>query len=110
MRRRGSSRDSAARRRGRSTEVGMKVHRRGFFFMVKLVAAAATPALGQTVAPAIGANSGTQSAASIPDFSGIWAHLTWPDFEPPLAGPRPGTQPWRRDGRAKIFTVVGDLP
>jgi hypothetical protein len=26
---------------------------------------------------------------SIPDFSGIWAHLTFPDVEPPLNGPGP---------------------
>ena len=31
----------------------------------------------------------SQGKASIPDFSGIWAHLTWPDVEPPLSGAGP---------------------
>ena len=26
---------------------------------------------------------------AVPDFSGIWAHLSFPDVEPPLAGPGP---------------------
>jgi len=30
-----------------------------------------------------------QDTASIPDFSGIWAHLTFPDVEPPLSGAGP---------------------
>ena len=30
-----------------------------------------------------------QGTASIPDFSGIWAHLTFPDVEPPLSGAGP---------------------
>ena len=30
-----------------------------------------------------------QATASIPDFSGIWAHLTFPDVEPPLSGAGP---------------------
>jgi len=57
----------------------MNVQRRDFVLLMTLAAAAATaaavtPALGQDVAPAIGpANSGTQSAAFIPDFSGIAA-------------------------------------
>jgi hypothetical protein len=51
-----------------------------FSFLVPLVfAAAATPALGQAVARTVGpASSGTQGAASIPDFSGIWGHLAGP--------------------------------
>ena len=31
----------------------------------------------------------SQGTAAIPDFSGIWAHLTWPDLEPPLTGAGP---------------------
>ena len=31
----------------------------------------------------------SQGTASIPDFSGIWAHLTFPDVEPPLSGAEP---------------------
>jgi len=42
--------------------------------------------VGQTALPAVVASTGTQSAASIPDFSGIWAHVAFPDVEPPLSG------------------------
>ena len=73
-------------------------------------AAATTPARGQGLAPAFGpaSSSGVPSAASIPDFSGIWAHLTWPDFEPPPAGPGPVTNRSRRDGAGDVFELVGD--
>jgi hypothetical protein len=65
--------------------------RRGLLLLVTLVAAAAMPARGQTVVPAVGtANSGTQSAAPIPDFSGIWGRLSFPGFEPPFRGDGPG--------------------
>jgi hypothetical protein len=30
-----------------------------------------------------------RSTVPIPDFSGIWSHLTFPDVEPPLKGPGP---------------------
>jgi hypothetical protein len=60
---------------------------RNFLLVATLAAAAATPAVGQTVAPAVASGDSNKGAASIPDFSGIWAHLSWPDFEPPLAGP-----------------------
>jgi hypothetical protein len=68
------------------------MHRqRLFLFLVPLVlAAAATPALEQAVAPTVGpASSGTQGAASIPDFSGIWVRPFGFDFEQPLSGPGP---------------------
>jgi hypothetical protein len=32
---------------------------------------------------------GATAAESIPDFSGLWGHLTLPPFEPPLRGPGP---------------------
>ena len=68
----------------------MNMQRRYFLLLVTLTAAAATPALAQTVAPAIGpVSSDKQSAASVPDFSGFWSHLSLPGFEPPLAGPGP---------------------
>ena len=55
-----------------------------------LLTAAAVPAWGQTVGPAAGAaTSGAQGVAPIPDFSGIWGHLTFPDVEPPLSGAGP---------------------
>jgi hypothetical protein len=71
------------------------------------VVAAAVPAWGQTAAPAVGPAGVTQSA-SIPDFSGIWAHLTWPDFEPPPAGPGPVTNRSRMDGASNVYELVGD--
>jgi hypothetical protein len=88
----------------------MRVQRRDFLLLVTLAAAATTPALGQTVAPAVGqANSGTQVAASIPDFSGIWARISFPGFEPPLAGPGPVTNRLRApNGAASPYGLVGD--
>ena len=32
---------------------------------------------------------GAENGRSIPDFSGVWAHLTFPDVEPPLKGAGP---------------------
>jgi hypothetical protein len=64
------------------------------------------------------------SAASIPDFSGIWGHLSLPGFEPPLSGPGPVVNKSRTsqvvggDGRpvpatngalvSSIYQFVGD--
>jgi hypothetical protein len=87
---------------------------RDFLFVVTLAAAAMTPAAGQDVTPAIGsANSGTQPAASIPDFSGTWSLPSLNALEPPLSGPGPvrnrsrvrtGPQAGVGDGRQ----LVGD--
>jgi len=56
-------------------EENMTLQRRGLLLVVTLAAAAATPAFGQAVVPTVGsADSGGESAASIPDFSGIWVH------------------------------------
>src|SRR6266566_1694560 len=41
-----------------------------------------------TVPMLAGSAIGAESAA-VPDFSGIWAHLTFPDVEPPLKGAGP---------------------
>src|SRR6266568_972814 len=77
----------------------MNTHRRDILLLVTLVAAAATPALGQALAPAVGAaSSGTHGAASIPDFSGIWRHPSLPGFEPPASGPGPVVNKVRRRG------------
>jgi hypothetical protein len=51
-----------------------------------IIAASAAAALFSS--PAF-AQQPSQGTASIPDFSGIWAHLTFPDVEPPLSGPGP---------------------
>jgi hypothetical protein len=64
------------------------MHRqREFILLVTLAAAAATPALGQDVAPSV--MPAGNGAASIPDFSGMWAHPYVPGFEPPPSGPGP---------------------
>ena len=66
----------------------MTLQRRDFLLVVILAAAAATPAFGQAVAPTVApANSGKESAASIPDFSGMWVHGSIPGFEPLPSGP-----------------------
>jgi hypothetical protein len=74
------------------------------------VAAAATPGVGQTVAPAAGpASSGKQGAASIPDFSGIWAHPYLTGFEPPISGPGPVRNKSRLpNGVANFRRLIGD--
>jgi hypothetical protein len=88
----------------------MNMHQRDCLLsMILLVAAVSTSALGQTLAPPVGsANSGARSAASTPDFSGIWAHLTWPDFEPPLEGPGPVTNRSRLNGVSNSYELIGD--
>ena len=49
--------------------------RREFLSLMAFWTALAIPALGQVVAPAVVPAGGAgQSAAPIPDFSGIWAH------------------------------------
>jgi hypothetical protein len=83
----------------------MSVQRRNFLLLAALAAAAATPAFGQAVTPAAETAGGaTPSTASIPDFSGIWAHPSFPGFEPPASGPGPVVNKARRpqvnfDGR-----------
>jgi hypothetical protein len=48
------------------------------------------------------------SAASIPDLSGIWTHLTWPAFEPPPAGAGPVMNKMHREGVGDVYQLVGD--
>src|SRR5215467_15482827 len=87
----------------------MNVPRRDFLLMLTLVAtAAATLAAGEDVAPVAARSTLVQGATSFLDFSGIWAHLTWPDFEPPLAGPGPVTNRSRRAGVSDAYELVGD--
>jgi hypothetical protein len=69
---------------GNEREVGMNV-RRELLSLAMLTAAA--PALAQTPAPAAVARA-APGAASIPDFSGAWAH-PGVGFGPPLSGPGP---------------------
>src|SRR5262252_9572667 len=77
----------------------MSVERRDFLLLMALATGAAMPAWAQTVMPAAGpANNG----ASIPDFSGIWSHPSFPGFEPPASGPGPVVNKSRRPQGAGI--------
>ncbi len=70
---------------------------------------AVMPARAQTATPASRpADRGALGTAAIPDFSGIWAHLTWPDVEPPPAGPGPVRNLSRRNGVSNNYQLVGD--
>src|SRR6516165_9175802 len=62
-------------------EGSMNLQRRDFLLLVTLAASITMPAWGQTLAPEVGPASANQSAASIPDLSGIWGH-NWFAFEP----------------------------
>src|SRR5712691_11363635 len=87
----------------------MSARRRDFLLWVTLAAAAATAAFGQAAGPAVGPDSGTQSTAAIPDFSGMWAHPFLTGFEPPRSGPGPVRNKSRRpDGVANFSKLVGD--
>jgi hypothetical protein len=89
---------------------GTMMNTRSTLVTAALITAAAMPVWGQTVRTAVGpANSGAQGAASIPDFSGIWARISFPGFEPPLAGPGPVTNRLRApNGAASPYGLVGD--
>jgi len=79
--------------------------RRDFVLLVTLTAAATMPVLGQTVVATVG----PASAASIPDFSGLWAHPSYPGFEPPASGPGPVTNRSRtNNGVSNGRQFVGD--
>src|SRR5229473_6419158 len=79
-------------------------------FISILVAAAAPLAFGQEAAPRPHADGRPQNIASIPDFSGIWAHPYFPGFEPPASGPGPIVNKSRRarDGVGNANQFVGD--
>ena len=85
----------------------MSTRRWELLLLVTLAAAEAAPAAGQTVASVPGA-AGTQGAASIPDFSGIWWHPSLPGFEPPASGPGPVTNRSRSNGVSNYDQLVGD--
>src|SRR4030081_2922839 len=83
--------------------------RRNLLLLVTL-AATAGPALGQQATPVAGQASGAHSAASVPDFSGIWRHGSLPWLVPPASGPGPVTNKSRRqdDGTSDYAQLVGD--
>ena len=82
---------------------------RDFLVMVALAAAAATPIMGQNVAPgaASASTGGVQGATSIPDLSGIWGR-DWFTFEPPSSGPGPIISKLRNPDGTLIHSAVGD--
>jgi hypothetical protein len=77
----------------------MRMQRRDLLLLATLAAATAT--LTPAVWPA---NSGTPSAAAIPDLSGLWAHPFYPGFELPLSGPGPVMN---RSRRTQLFDADG---
>jgi len=84
------------------------MRQRSFLLAVSLAAAASTAAPGQTP-PAVPAGAAAQSAAAIPDFSGVWRHPYLPGFEPPVSGPGPVTNRSRgRNGTSNWNQLVGD--
>jgi hypothetical protein len=93
--------------------IGMTTQQRNFLVLSILATWAAgggaIPALGQTATPAQAPISAGAGAGSIPDFSGIWVHPTWPSVEPPLAGPGPVRNRSRlRTGESNGNQLVGD--
>jgi hypothetical protein len=86
----------------------MNAPQRPLVLMAALAAMVATSASGQTAAPAP-SDGGKQRAASVPDFSGLWVHPSWPSFEPPLSGPGPVQNRSRlRTGESNGNQLVGD--
>src|ERR1700692_3928706 len=80
----------------------MMAKRRNYLLLMILAAAAGMP----TVGPAAGAGAG---GASIPDFSGVWAHPSLPGFEPLASGPTSLKNRVRRpDGVSNVLVLVGD--
>jgi len=78
----------------------MDLQRRNLPFALALAAAVMTPAFGQS--------GGSESAKSIPDFSGTWLH-TLPGFEPLPSGPTALVNRSRRaNGTGDILSLNGD--
>src|SRR5215470_9425575 len=81
------------------------------FLLLATLAAAVIPAAGQQFAPAaVQANLGAPSAASVPDFSGIWRHGNLPWFIPPASGPGPvrNLSRTKDTGVSDYSSLVGD--
>src|SRR6266481_5379638 len=80
-------------------------------FLLLATVAAITLASAQQFAPtAAPANPAAQSAASIPDFSGLWRHGNLPWFIPPASGPGPVRNLSREKGTgvSDYSSLVGD--
>src|SRR3982074_3558763 len=70
---------------------------RNFFLFVAM--ATAMPAMAQTIPAAAPAGQEAHGAASIPNFSRVWTHPSFPWFEPPTSGPGPITNLSRWNGQ-----------
>ena len=82
----------------------MDMRRGNFLLLASLAAMAATPALGQGAGPTVGAAStAPQSAASVPDFSRLWANTLGPGFSPPASGPGPVLNKARQRAAVDIY-------
>ena len=82
----------------------MCMRRGSFLLLASLAAAAAAPALGQDATPVAGAASITkQSAASVPEFSRLWANTLGPGFSPPVSGPGPVLNKARQRAAVDIY-------
>jgi len=88
----------------------MNVQRWYPLLLATVVSSISTPAWTQVVPREVGPVGGTaRSAASVPDFSGTWAHPYLTGFEPPASGPGPvRNRSRRRDGVANFQQLVGD--
>ena len=88
----------------------MNAQRASFVLLLALaVSLAAMPGRGQTTTTGPSAAAPvTEGSASIPDLSGIWAHLSWPGVERPSSGPGPVTNRSRREGVSDTYQLVGD--
>jgi hypothetical protein len=94
------------------SEADMRARLELFFALASAIAwagALAPPAAAQGTAPAVAASGGAaQSTASIPDFSGLWAHPGL-GFGPQLSGPGPVRNKSRTPSGASNFDrLVGD--
>ena len=87
----------------------MGLQLQNFPLVFTLAAMVLTPAFGQAVPPTVGAaNGGSESAESIPDFSGPWVHPL-PGFEPLPSGPTALVNRSRRpNGTGDILKLAGD--
>jgi hypothetical protein len=74
-------------------------------FLLVTLAVAAAPGLGQAAAPA---GSSTKGTASIPPFSGVWAHPSIPGFEPLASGATSLNNLSRRGITSDNRQLVGD--
>jgi len=88
----------------------MNLRRLDLIFLITMLCAISTPTLGQAPSPgAEPAGRAMRGTASIPDFSGTWAHPYLTGFEPPASGPGPVRNRSRRpDGVANFQQLVGD--